>query len=72
MFSEDRKFWFSMGALAALVLCTLFLCCLFSAISEDRQIGAAIAKGVDPLSAYCAFNGGGERPNVTCVMRAQK
>lgn len=70
--SEEGKFWFSVGALAALVLCTLFLCFLLSAISEDRQIGAAIAKGVDPLSAYCAFNGGGDRSDITCVLRAQK
>lgn len=72
MFSEDRKFWFSMGALAALVLCTLILCCLFSAISEDRQIGSAIEKGVDPLSAYCAFNADSDSAKAVCAIRAAK
>lgn len=61
-----------MGALAALVLCTLFLCCLFSAISEDRQIGAAIAKGVDPLSAFCAFNADSDGAKSACAIRAAK
>lgn len=70
--SEEGKFWFGIGFLVTVAFCTLVAGCVINAIHEDNAISSAIAKGVNPIDAYCAYNGGGDKSDPQCILRSNK
>lgn len=70
--NEDGKFWFGICALIVFAFCALVAGCVINAIHEDNAISAAIANGINPIDAYCAYNGGGDKSDPQCVLRSDK
>lgn len=67
---SEGKLWLSISALLLTAVAVITVGCTVSSIHQDNAISAAIAKGVNPIDAYCAYNGGGEHPDPQCVLRS--
>ncbi|HDG1101523.1 hypothetical protein PGO05_03690 [Klebsiella aerogenes] len=70
--SEEGKFWLSILMLFVVAVAVITVGVTVSSIHEDNAISAAIDKGINPIDAYCAYNGGNDHPEAQCVLRSTK
>lgn len=69
---SEGKFCLSILFLFVVAVAVITAGVTISSIHEDNAISAAIAKGVNPIDAYCAYNGGGRQSDAQCVLRSNK
>ncbi|WP_370429333.1 hypothetical protein [Klebsiella aerogenes] len=69
---SEGKFWLSILALFVVAVAVITAGVTACSIHEDNAISAAINKGINPIDAYCAYNGGDNHPKAQCVLRSAK